>query len=325
MELQNSQKAKNGTLLTSWLVGPAFGRAPGVRWRVENHEWHGVFQIIFTPNSSFPIRKSPEIWNFDEFYGNIILMDHHFKNTAAGVLFELPSQFAVFSASAQQWPPNHWPCSASNARISMMRNSWNFRCRQCFSFWGGKQKLSWNLCGKSTPLSRMKEFLLFFHSLKSLFFLLRPLVSNWAIPTRCTTSASNRSRTSTVACPGDHVCKDIEYIGRKICVYLQYINVCVYDMHIIEKKQKYIEYSPGHTFNGSFLWKAMVDVLESSFLLCWTHGASQNPHLNWTGTTVYLHEGTLVSLFHQLNQGTTLATQNHKMKVLFPRNMGYNP
>ena len=89
------------------------------------------------------------------------------------------------------------------------------------------------------PSTEVKEFLLFFHSLKSLFLLLRPLVSNWAIPTRCTTSASNWSRTSTVACPGDHVCKDIKYIGRKMCVYLQQVNVYVYDMHIIGKEPKY--------------------------------------------------------------------------------------
>ena len=61
MELQNSQKAKNRTLLTSWLVKPTFERAPGVRWGVENHESMGFFQIIFTPNSSFPTRTSPEI------------------------------------------------------------------------------------------------------------------------------------------------------------------------------------------------------------------------------------------------------------------------
>lgn len=174
MELQKSQKAKNRTLLTSWLVKPTFERAPGVRPDIENYQWQGFFQIIFTPNSSFPTRKSSEIWNFDEFYGNIILMDafgyqnHHFKNTAAGVLFELPSQFAVFSASTQQWPPNHWPCSASNARISMMRNSWNFRFQwkprfSMFFPWGGKQKLSWNLCGKSIPpQQKWRNFCCFF-------------------------------------------------------------------------------------------------------------------------------------------------------------------
>jgi len=55
MELQKSQKAKNRTLLTSWLVKPTFERAPGVRRDIENYEWH------FTPNSSLPTGKSPEI------------------------------------------------------------------------------------------------------------------------------------------------------------------------------------------------------------------------------------------------------------------------
>ena len=85
-----------------------------------------------------------------------------------------------------------------------------------------------------------------------------------------------------------------------MCAYLQYINVYVYDMHIIEKNFQWEFSLESH---GRCVGKQFPPLLNT-----WSF---QNPHLNWTGTTVYLDEGTLVSLFHQLNQGTTVGTQNH--------------
>ena len=150
-----------------------------------------------------------------------------------------------------------------------------FSLSTMFFFLGRKTKIELKSLRQIYPPSaEVKEFLLFFHSLKSLFLLLRPLVSNWAIPTRCTTSASNRSRTSTVACPGDHVCKDIEYIGRKMCAYLQYINVYVYDIHIIEKNFQWEFSLESH---GRCVGKQLFPLLntwsfaESTFELDWYH------------------------------------------------------
>ena len=143
--------------------------------------------------------------------------NHHFKTTAAGVFFRTPFAlcgfFRLHAAVAPQ-PLAMQRLKRQNFHdAKLLEFSLSIKT-QVFNvfFLGRKTKTELKSLRQIYPPStEVKDFLLFFHSLKSLFLLLRPLVSNWAIPTRCTTSASNRSRTSTVACPGDHVCISTVY------------------------------------------------------------------------------------------------------------------
>ena len=167
MELQKSQKAKNRTLLTSCKTCWESSWGSSRYWKLQvEGVFSNYFYIQILISNTKTLLKSEILMKFMGISVWWMLLDTktHFKTTAAGVSFEFPSQFAVFFRLHVVAPQ---PLAMQRLKhqnfhdAKLLEFSLSVKTGfQCFSFWGGMQKLSWNLCDKSIPSTEVKEVLL---------------------------------------------------------------------------------------------------------------------------------------------------------------------